>query len=120
MSMQTTERPWQRWYHLERWERRSKLQLKQFPLCKMCLDRGIVTPANVADHIIPHRGDQQLFWFGELQSLCHHHHSSDKALLERGIVKDFEKDIGIDGWPTDPKHPANAGSTNTGPGGVGN
>jgi len=73
----------------------------------MCLAKGKVEPATLADHVIPHRGDPQLFWLGELQSLCGSCHSSDKALLERGIVKQFDNDIGNDGWPTDPRHSAN-------------
>lgn len=97
--------PWERLYHTKRWERRSKLQKKLFPLCKMCLEKNIVTPADVSDHIIPHKGDLNLFYFGELQSLCQTHHSSTKALEERGIVKDYIDGIGSDGWPIDPLHP---------------
>lgn len=72
----------------------------------MCLDNGEVVAANVADHIIPHRGDIYSFLYGELQSLCLSHHSGDKALQERGIKpKDYRTDIGEDGWPIDKKHP---------------
>jgi hypothetical protein len=71
----------------------------------MCLAEGKVEPATLADHVIPHRGDQKLFFFGELQSLFSTHHSSDKALLERGIVKRFDTAIGETGWPRDERHP---------------
>ena len=97
--------PWDRLYHTKHWERRSALQRKMFPLCAMCLKKNIVTPADVADHIIPHKGDPKLFYFGELQSLCHTHHSGEKALAERGIEKNYMNTIGIDGWPTDGDHP---------------
>jgi hypothetical protein len=30
-----------------------KLQLTQHPLCKFCLQSGIVTRANVVDHVAP-------------------------------------------------------------------
>ena len=56
-----------RWHHLyntRRWQRRAKLQLTEFPLCAMCLAREVVTPATVADHVVPHKGDHQLFYLG--------------------------------------------------------
>ena len=96
-----------RWHHLyntRRWQRRAKLQIREFPLCSMCLVRNVVTPATVADHITPHHGDHQLFYFGELQSLCQHCHSSRKKQLE---TYGYQRDVGIDGWPIDPNHPAN-------------
>jgi 5-methylcytosine-specific restriction protein A len=104
--MQTYERPWHKWYGQQRWRNMSTLQLKQEPLCRMCLDNGVVTPANVADHIEPHHGNPMMFWFGKLQSLCSTHHSGDKAALERGAsVKGFKTDIGLDGYPIDKRHP---------------
>ncbi len=36
-----------------------------------------LTPATVVDHIIPHRGDQKLFWDeNNWQGLCEHHHNT--------------------------------------------
>jgi hypothetical protein len=70
----------------------------------MCTTEGRVTPAEVADHDIPHHGDYRLFWFGTLTSLCKACHDSRKRRLERS---GFLSEIGVDGWPTDPKHPAN-------------
>jgi 5-methylcytosine-specific restriction protein A len=60
----------------------SKAQLRCEPLCRMCVAEDQVTPATVADHVIPHRGDYALFWNGELQSLCGHHHNSAKQREE--------------------------------------
>ena len=106
MTQATVERPWARWYGLQRWRDRAALQMKLQPLCCMCLKQNKVTPAYVADHIIPHHGNASLFWYGELQSLCAAHHSSSKAMLERGgVLQDFDRDIGVDGWPIDKKHP---------------
>ena len=82
----------------------AKLQLTEFPLCAMCLARKVITPATVADHITPHKGDHQSFYWGELQSLCQHCHSSRKKQQE---THGYQRDIGADGWPTDPNHPAN-------------
>ena len=96
-----------RWHHLyntRRWQRQVKLQLKEYPLCSMCLERKVTTPATVADHVIPHKGDAWLFQYGELQSLCAHCHSHRKKRLE---THGYLLDIGTDGWPLDPNHPAN-------------
>ncbi len=54
-----------------RWRRLSKLYLKVNPLCKSCEKEGKITPAQVVDHIIPHRGDEKLFWdINNWQPLC--------------------------------------------------
>lgn len=54
-----------------RWRKASKAFLRAHPLCVMCLAEGKYTPAAVVDHIIPHRGDRQLFWdVSNWQSLC--------------------------------------------------
>jgi len=50
-----------------RWRRLRKHQLKAEPLCKFCLERGIVTAANVVDRVVPHRGDWTKFVTGRLQ-----------------------------------------------------
>jgi hypothetical protein len=63
-------------------------------------------PAQVADHVEPHQGDQIQFWFGKLQSLCKPCHDSRKRYTE---LNGFDNTIGIDGWPTDPKHPVYTG-----------
>jgi 5-methylcytosine-specific restriction endonuclease McrA len=59
---------WESFYKTARWRRLRKLQLIQHPLCKFCLERGIVTSANVVDHVVPHTGDWTKFVTGELQS----------------------------------------------------
>lgn len=92
------------WYHTKRWRRRAKAQLREHPLCVMCLEKGRVVPATVADHVEPHHGDQFKFWLGALQSLCASHHSGAKAQQERS---GYSREIGVDGWPTDKDHPAN-------------
>jgi 5-methylcytosine-specific restriction enzyme A len=63
------------------WQKRRAMHLRANPLCAYCLDKGLVEPATVADHITPHRGDPDLF-NGPLQSLCASCHSSDKAKQE--------------------------------------
>ena len=73
------------WGHLygKRWRKRARYQLQIEPLCRMCASEGRIAAASVADHVIPHRGDINSFWLGELQSLCAHCHSSTKAEIER-------------------------------------
>jgi len=88
-----------RWYDTKRWQRRRKLQLMQFPLCAYCERQGVITPATVADHIEPVRGDEWRMFFGALQSLCDRCHSSVKA-QEEGRAKPRPR-IGLDGWPTE-------------------
>ncbi len=36
--------------------------LARHPLCAACRAQGRVVPATVVDHVMPHRGDQTLFW----------------------------------------------------------
>ena len=86
-----------------RWEKARVGHLLDHPLCAMCLADGMVTSAKVVDHIVPHRGDQTLFWSkANWQSLCTTHHNATKQRIEaRGIA------IGCDttGQPIDPTHP---------------
>jgi 5-methylcytosine-specific restriction protein A len=95
---------WHYLYNRSTWVRRAKAQLREHPLCAMCLARKVTTPARIADHIVPHKGDEHLFYFGELQSLCEHCHNHGKKQQER---YGYQLDIGADGWPIDPNHPAN-------------
>jgi 5-methylcytosine-specific restriction endonuclease McrA len=95
---------WADFYKTARWQRLRKLQLARHPLCKFCLERGIVTAANVVDHVVPHKGDWAAFVTGELQSLCEPCHKSAKRQIE---LRGYRTDIGLDGYPLDPNHPFN-------------
>ena len=86
------------------WKRRRALQLKAEPLCKMCLANGLVTPATVADHVEQHHKDWNKFVLGKLQSLCTECHNRTKRVIE---LRGYGLEVDDDGWPTDPKHPAN-------------
>lgn len=82
--------------YTHRWVKARATYLKRHPLCVMCEREGRVTAARVVDHIIPHRGDQALFWDTDnWQSLCRPHHDSAKQREERGRTQA----IGEDGWP---------------------
>ena len=59
-----------------RWRRERAAFLRCHPLCAECQKEGRLTPATVVDHIIPHRGDQRLFWDeSNWQPLCEYHHN---------------------------------------------
>lgn len=101
-SVSATE--YRRWYKTARWRDRRIRQLQREPLCEMCKAKGMVVEANTADHKVPHRGDRDLFWYGELQSLCGPCHSADK---QREEVLGYSPEVGADGYPADPRHPFN-------------
>jgi hypothetical protein len=70
----------------------------------MCLACGVVKPATVCDHVEPHHNDPSGLILGELQSLCASCHSGRKQQIEK---RGYDPFVGIDGWPIDPRHPAN-------------
>lgn len=54
-----------------RWRAARKRFLRRHPLCAECMRQGKLTPATVVDHVIPHRGNQELFWDeNNWQPLC--------------------------------------------------
>jgi len=58
-----------------RWQKARKIFLNQHPLCAVCQSNCQVTVASVVDHIIPHKGNQDLFWDeSNWQPLCKFHH----------------------------------------------
>lgn len=65
-----------------RWEKARATWLLKNPVCSW---PGCSEPATVVDHIIPHRGDQKLFWDSESNwaGLCAHHHNASKQKKER-------------------------------------
>jgi 5-methylcytosine-specific restriction endonuclease McrA len=79
-----TQGPHHRLYCTAAWRKRRAQQLAREPLCRKCHERGLITPATVADHVEPHRGDRVKFYRGELASLCAPCHSSDKQREEIG------------------------------------
>ena len=47
-----------------RWRRYREVFLKGHPLCECedCKREGMIIPATVVDHIIPHKGNYKMFW----------------------------------------------------------
>lgn len=72
--------------YTSRWQRARLSYLRQHPLCVMCQAEGRVTAATVVDHIIPHKGDQVLFWdVNNHQPLCKMHHDIKTATEDGGF-----------------------------------
>ncbi len=70
---------WQHLYDSRKWKMLRRIQLAKEPWCAECLRANIYTPATDADHVDPHRGDPELFFKGDLQSLCKPCHSRKTA-----------------------------------------
>lgn len=87
-----------------RWQKARAAFLRAHPLCAMCAPR--VVAASVVDHIVPHRGDERLFWNEtNWQPLCKTHHDSTKQALEKsGTMRGCD----ANGLPIDAAHPWNA------------
>ena len=63
-----------------KWRTLRNAHLKANPLCVMCLSFGKVERATVVDHIVPHKGDDELRLDpSNLQSLCTWHHRQKTA-----------------------------------------
>ena len=63
------------------WQKASKQYLAAHPLCVKCMAEGRYVRATVVDHIVPHRGDKNLFWDrSNWQSLCKAHHDKKTGL----------------------------------------
>lgn len=71
-----------------RWQKARERFLRLNPLCVYCKAKGRVEVANVVDHIVPHRGNQEIFWDeSQWQALCASCHSSAKQREEKQLFK---------------------------------
>lgn len=93
------------WYKLGRWQKLRAQQLAAEPLCRYCKERGLTTPATIANHRTPHKGDAALFWdAANLESTCKLCHDSTVQSAEK---LGFRKGCDASGRPIDPAHPWN-------------
>lgn len=70
-----------------KWQKESKRFLQSNPLCAECMKRGRYTRATVVDHVVPHRGDQLLFWSrNNWQPLCKPCHDKKTLTEDRNPV----------------------------------
>jgi 5-methylcytosine-specific restriction protein A len=103
------------------WDRASLAFRRERPLCLGCEAVGLVVVCEVVDHVIPHKGDEVLFWDrARWQPSCRWHHDVVKQILEQlyahgtateadlwlnsakaiAITNRERTSIGDDGWPT--------------------
>ncbi|MGD9879010.1 MAG: HNH endonuclease [Hyphomicrobiaceae bacterium] len=86
-----------------RWKAARLAFLGEHPLCAYCLARDRTTLATVVDHIVPHRGDPELFWRqNNWQPLCLICHDAIKQAEEKG---GHMRGCDVNGVPLDPSHP---------------
>ena len=72
------------------WEKLRKDFLTMYPFCVHCYKKGILTKATELDHIIPHRGDLELFYNTKnLQALCKSCHSKKTKTEDNIRYKKF-------------------------------
>lgn len=91
-------------YKSKAWRNGRLVFLAQHPLCARCEAEGRITPATVVNHVKPHKGNVALFYdWNNWEAVCKPHHDRDIQSEER---TGFSKAIGLDGWPTDARHPA--------------
>ena len=74
-----------KFYNSWAWRKFRKSYIERNPLCVMCEAEGIVTPAQIVDHIIPMRQGGAKFDENNLQSLCKHHHDVKSGKDRHGI-----------------------------------
>lgn len=80
---------WHKLYNSKYWKELRATQLLLQPYCQECAKLGVRRRATDVDHIIPHRGNIELFNdIDNLQSLCHSCHSI-KTMQEK---KDLSAD----------------------------
>lgn len=66
------------------WDKASAGHLRNHPLCDYCALIGVVKPANLTDHLYPHRTYPGVFWLKVYWiSSCDDCHSGFKQRVER-------------------------------------
>lgn len=77
--------PWRAWYKTARWQRlRWQVLTDARFTCAMCGRLEGNTSQLVADHIRPHRGDDELFWQrANVQCVCKPCHDGAKQAMEK-------------------------------------
>jgi 5-methylcytosine-specific restriction protein A len=64
--------PWRHLYYSDRWRKTRSAVLRAQPICMRCKQ----APSTTVHHVVPHRGDEHLFWSSPLQAVCRSCHSS--------------------------------------------
>lgn len=76
---------WRKWYKTARWQKlRMSVLVRDLFTCQMCGKLEPNTSKLVADHRIPHRGSEYLFWKDtNIQCVCKTCHDSEKQKRDR-------------------------------------
>lgn len=74
-----------------RWQKARLAFLHKNPLCVRCKQQGRFVRATVVDHIIPHRGNQKLFWDqSNWQALCKQCHDRKTMKEDKPRGKEYK------------------------------
>lgn len=74
-------------YYDRRWRAARKAFLAENPLCVRHKRQGRIVGATVVDHIVPHRGDKELFWNrSNWQALCKTCHDEKTATEDNAFT----------------------------------
>lgn len=96
-------------YATARWRQTRADQLAREPLCRPCAAAGRIMAATVCNHLIPEQKlDPATFFDGPFSSSCAPCHDAGEQKVESA---GYSAAAGGDGWPTDPRHPANRRTT---------
>lgn len=79
-----------------RWRRYRTQFLRQHPLCECeeCKKSGRLIPATVVDHIIPHKGNYELFWDpSNHQAMAKRCHNKKTAREDGGFGNGRNRDV---------------------------
>lgn len=69
------------------WQKARAAYLRSHPLCREHEKKSEVVAATVVDHIIPHKGDKELFWdSANWQPLCKPCHDRKTALEDSSFA----------------------------------
>ena len=75
-----------KWLNSARYRTRRKAHLEKNPLCVECQQKGKIRKGAILDHIIPHKGNSELFWDeSNWQTMCWSCHSSKTNKYDGGF-----------------------------------
>ena len=83
-------------YNSAGWKSLRAKHRSEFPICASCLQRGIVTPTEHIDHVIPHRQDSDRFLVNLFQGLCAACHTQKTKLESQGIYRHYTAQGSVD------------------------
>lgn len=99
-----------RLYDKARWKKRRKVFLDAHPVCAACEEHGVLAPATIVDHKIPHNDNYELFFDEDnWQAMCKPCHDSktfrqDGAFGNKAIGGHRAYGFDANGMPIDSKH----------------